>query len=166
MSDQTLNKTLNSLLAIMRGIAEVLTAGKTMPFRNGTIDGPGLQALVAPLLALVQAVGDKKTAYKAAIDSRNAAKSTIDALIADVKKGCSLGFGDSSVEFEQFGFAPKKKPTTLTPEQKQQKLERMRATRAARGTMGSRQRKAVRGVVPTPPSPPSTPGQGGVAPAK
>ncbi|HZU99872.1 MAG TPA: hypothetical protein VFF73_24375 [Planctomycetota bacterium] len=166
MSTKSNNKMLQSLLAIMRGIAEVLTAGKTMPFRNGTIDGPGLQALVAPLIALVQAVGDKKTAYTAAIESRDAARSTIDALIADIKKGCSLGFGDSSVEFEQFGFAPKKKPATLTPEQKQQKLERMRATRAARGTMGSRQRKAVRGVIPTPPSPPSTPGQGGVAPAK
>ena len=166
MSEPTINRTLTKLLAIMRGISEVLTAGKTMPFRNGTIDGPGLQALVAPLIALVQAVGDQKTAYQAAISSRNASMPTIEALINDVKKGVSLGFGDGSVAFEQFGFSPRKKAAALTPEQKQLKLQRMRSTRAARGTMGSRQRQSVKGVVPTPSTPPSAQGSGGTTPAK
>ncbi|HZU98865.1 MAG TPA: hypothetical protein VFF73_19315 [Planctomycetota bacterium] len=156
-------KMMFDLLAIVRGINEVLTQGKTMPFRQGTIDGPGLLAVVVPLLGTLQAVGDQKAAWKASIVTRDAKGPTISALIDDIKKGASLGWGDSSVEFGQFGFAPKKKPAPLTPEQKQTKLERYRATKAARGTLGRRQRQAIKGVVPTPPSTPNA-SPGGTAP--
>jgi hypothetical protein len=147
-------KLLTSLITIMTGINEVLTAGKTMPFRTGTIDGPSLAAIVQPLIAVLQAVGNNKTAWKASIQARDAAGATIEALIADIKKGASLAWTDGSVEFQQFGFAPRKKPAPLTPEQKQLKVDRLRATRVARGTVGSRARKAIHGVVPTPPTPP------------
>ncbi|HZV03344.1 MAG TPA: hypothetical protein VFF73_41955 [Planctomycetota bacterium] len=150
MTNKNFKKMLLSLVAIMRGINEVLTAGKTMPFRNGTIDGPSLAAIVQPLLAVLQAVADNKTAWKASITARNNAADTISSLIDDIKKGASLAWKDTSVEFEQFGFAPKKKAAPLTPEAKQLKVERLRATRLARGTVGSRQRKAIKGVVPTP----------------
>src|SRR5271170_3302221 len=153
--------TLQSLINIMRGIVAVLTTGKSMAFRKGTIDGPGLAAIVGPILAAFQVVGDQKTVWKASVTNRHAIEPAASQLIEDVQKGVDMSFGSGSVEFEQFGFTPKKPSAALTPEQKQLKLERMRATRVARGTLGKRQKKAVKGVVPTPPTTPPAQGQSG-----
>jgi hypothetical protein len=153
-------KLLQSLQGIQRGIAEVLTTGKTMSFRQSTIDGPGLLALITPLLATIQKVGDEKTAWKQAVAAKKAIEASAEQLVTDVRKGADSSFSETSVEFEQFGFTPRKTAASLTPEQKQLKVARARATRAARGTLGSRQRRSVKGNVTAPETPPTT-GQGG-----
>jgi hypothetical protein len=137
-----------ALLAILRGIAEHLGAGKSIPFRKGTIDGPGLAALVAPYLATVQAADLQKVLYHNAVAARKAALPDIDQLVADVKKGCDLAFGSDSTEFGTFGFTPPKKAAPLTGEQNQQKAARAKATREARGTVGPKARLKIRGEVP------------------
>ncbi|HZU95270.1 MAG TPA: hypothetical protein VFF73_01075 [Planctomycetota bacterium] len=149
--------TLMALLAIMQGIAKILTGGKTIPFRKGSIDGPGLQALVGPILATFQAAVDQKTSFHNSVVARDAAKPTAEQLIADIKKGVDLQFGEDSTEFTTFGFKPRKKRTPSTGEQNVQKAAKAAATRKARGTLGPKARLQVKGAVPSPAPTPTTP---------
>ncbi len=142
-----------SLDSLMNNISNVLPAGKNMIFRQGNISGPSLLALVTSTWQLYDNVHETKNAWTQAVAARNAAQAATKQLIKDCEDGAYATFGEGSYQYEELGFAPKKKPAPLTPEQKQTKLERLRATRAARNTLGSRQKKAVKGVVnPTPPA--------------
>jgi hypothetical protein len=154
-------KTILALLAIMQGIAQVLSAGKTIPFRKGTIDGPGLQALVGPILATFQAAVNQRTVYHNTVVARDAARPSAEQLIADIKKGVDLQYGSDSTEFTTFGFKPRKKPAASTSEENSQKAAKAAATRKARGTLGPKARLQVKGVVPAPEATPPSNGQNG-----
>jgi hypothetical protein len=143
-----------TLDSLMNNIDNVLPAGKNMIFRQGSISGPSLLALVTASWQLYDNVHETRNAWLQAIAARNAAQEAARQLVKDCQDGAYATFGEGSYQYEELGFTPKKKPAPLTPEQKQTKLDRLRATRAARHTLGSRQKKAVKGVVnPEPPAP-------------
>jgi hypothetical protein len=158
-------KTERDLRAILAGIQKTLPPGKTMAFRQGTIDGAALEALVTQALAPHQAVHEDNAALARDLAERRARAPEAKQLIKDVKDAALVAFGELSDPFQELGFEPRKKPAPLTPEARQLQIERLRATRLARHTLGPRARKAVkgtslsqapvRGALPYPPPRPS-----------
>ena len=152
------------LLKLQRGIAQVLVGGKTIPFQGKTADATTLGPLIANALGFFEDVHAKKSSYSESVTTRVSQEPSVKQLVKDIRNGAVAQFGESSSDFKDLGFTPRKKNSELTPEQKQLKVERLRATRKARGTVGSRQRLAIKGVVdPTPPVAGSTPNGNGAA---
>jgi len=140
------------LLKLQRGIAQVLVGGKTIPFQGKTADATTLGPLIANALGFFEDVHAKKSAFSESVATRVSQEPGVKKLIQDIRNGAVAQFGETSSDFQDLGFSPRKKNSELTPEQKQLKTERLRATRQARKSVGSRQRLAIKGVVnPTPP---------------
>ena len=135
------------LLAIKQGIAQVLTSGKTISFEGTSYDQASFEQFVDAVLAPFSNVRRLKALIEEGMVERRAKKSEAERIVNVIKHAAGGTFGEKSVEFAAFGFAPKKKAVPLTPEQKQHKLEQLRATRLARHTMGKRQKQAVKGDV-------------------
>ncbi|HZU95593.1 MAG TPA: hypothetical protein VFF73_02715 [Planctomycetota bacterium] len=135
------------LLNIQRGISAVLTGGKTIPYRGQATDAATLGPIVAAALAPYENVHNVRSALRVGLDARRANVANVKQLVKDIQSAAQAAFQDGT-DYEQFGFKPRKKPSPLTPEEKQVKVEKLRLTRAARHTMGSRQKAAVKGVTP------------------
>jgi hypothetical protein len=150
------------LLNIQLGIQEVLTQGKTMTFRGMASDASTLGGTAASFLAPYKAVEEQRATLRSTIQTRRSQSLDARKWAKDFQIGALATFGEDSVEYQKFGFKPRKANAALTPEKKQLKVERLRATRKARNTLGSRERQAVKGNVPTP-----APGaSGGTIPVK
>jgi hypothetical protein len=168
MSSDNPKKEETKLLDIQRGIAEVLTVGKTMSFRGGNPDATVLGPLAASFVQLYTNVDGQKALYEQALAARRSQVAAVKQFVKDFQAGALTTYGEDSPEYKAFGFTPKKASAPLTPEQKQLKVERLRATREARHTMGSKQKKDVKGVVNPPagtaptvtPPPAASPGAG------
>ncbi len=169
-------RTESTLLAIRKGAEAVLAGGKTFPYMGKSYDLAGFQQLVDTYLTPYTDAREQHTLLASAVASRKANVPAATEFVRLCEFAAASTYGESSLEFSQMGFKPRRKAATLTPEQKQLKLERMRATRAARKVMGSRQRRNVKGVVntdgantgtPVPPAGNTTaPGSGGSNAAK
>jgi hypothetical protein len=147
MSNNSPINTEQELRTILSGIQQVLTAGKTFPFKGTSYDQAGLTQLVNGYLAPYENVHTVRTQLQTGIASRQANEANTKDFIKSFE-GAAVGqYGESSNEFAAFGFKPRKK-AELTVEQKQHKLDQARATRQARHTLGSKQKAAIKGVVP------------------
>jgi len=140
-------RTENALLAIRKGAETVLAGGKTFPYLGKTYDLAGFQQLVDTFLTLFTNAREQHTLLATAVSTREANDPAAKEFVRLCEYSAASTYGESSLEFSQMGFKPRKKAAELTPEQKQLKLERTRATRAARNVMGSRQKRNVKGVV-------------------
>jgi hypothetical protein len=147
MSTQRPTKTEQELRGILSGIQQVLTAGKTFPLMGANLDQATLLTTVNGLLAPYSNVHQQRTLLEKGLGDRNTGEPNAKGFVQSFKSAAAGTYGETSLEFSLFGFAPRKKPIELTPEQKQHKLAQLRATRAARKTLGSRQRAAIKGVV-------------------
>ncbi|HZV02636.1 MAG TPA: hypothetical protein VFF73_38370 [Planctomycetota bacterium] len=160
-------KTETSLRNIAAGISKALPPGKTMAYRQGTIDGPTLQAAVNLALKPYNDVHDDEAALHRDVATRNAGEVAAKQLVSDIEDGARVSLGETSDEFRALGFQPKKRRTDLTVEQKAAKAEKARQTRLARHTVGPKARKAIRGTTNPPSSAPSAPPtNGGTQPTK
>jgi len=135
------------LRTLQAGLAKVLGPGKTMNFRNQTVDGTVINPLVAAALALLGSVDTASIAWHQAVKNRDAGVPGIETLIADLALGADYTWGVGSPECQELGFMPRKQPAPLTSEQNAQKAAKARATRQARGTLGPKARKSVKGAV-------------------
>ncbi|HZU99769.1 MAG TPA: hypothetical protein VFF73_23860 [Planctomycetota bacterium] len=151
MANDSPSKTEEELRAILSGIQQVLTAGKTFPYKGTSYDQAGLTQLVTGYLAPYESVRNLRTQLKTGVASRKAGAADTKDFIKTFEASAMGQYGESSTEFAAFGFKPHKK-AELTVEQKQHKLDQARATRAARHTVGPKQRASIRGVVPPVPS--------------
>ena len=140
-------KSESELLSIKAGIEQVLTAGKTMPFKGQSYDQAGLLAVVNALLAPIQLVRTDRATLERDIEARKANATNLQDFVKLFKAQCVVTYGENSNEFIAFGFKPRKKAAPLTPEKKQHQVAQARATRKARGTVGPRAKQSIRGVV-------------------
>jgi hypothetical protein len=160
-------KTETSLKNLAAGIAKALPAGKTMAYRQGTIDGPTLLVAVNAALKPYEDVHQDEANLHRDVATRDAGEAAAKQLVQDIEDGARVSFGEGSDSFLALGFTPRKKAAELTVEQKVQKAEKARQTRLARHTVGPKARKAIKGsVVPPSPSPTTLPPAGGATPAK
>jgi hypothetical protein len=163
-SDKTVKLDELALKNIIQGAQAVLVNNKTVAFRGGTLTGAQVVQAAQTMLAPYLVVDTDRTKLKQDVQTRNANDPTVNQWVADFKSGCNTTFGETSVEFGQFGFTPRKAPTPLTPEQKQLRTARLRATRSVRNTLGRVQKKAVKGQVAAPGSSASSPAPAQPAP--
>ncbi len=160
-------ETEQELLEAIRGAQVVLVQGKTLSLLGMTFDQAGLIQAIGGHLGPYTNVRDDRAKLVEDLSDRRAKEPVAKAFIRALKQAVAASYGESSVEFSQFGFKPNKKPIELTPEQKKLKVDRMRATRLARKTLGSRQKEHVKGVVnPEQSSAPGNGAAGSASPAK
>ncbi len=150
--NKKVSKTEREILSIKLGAQTALAGGKTLPARGVVYDQASLIQAADGHYGFYKAVHDLVTNLNKSRDDRDANEPKAEDFVAQIRAAAEAAFGESSTEFSDLGFSPRKKPVDLTSEQKQLRLARAQATRAARHTLGSRARKAVKGVVNPPES--------------
>jgi hypothetical protein len=167
MSSNDSKKTESSLRNIAAGITTALPAGKTMAYRQGTIDGPTLLAAVNTALKPYNDVHEDEANLHNDVAIRNAGEAAAKQLVSDIEDGARVSLGETSEGFRAMGFSAKKQRAELTVEQKAAKAEKARQTRLARHTVGPKAKKAIKGTTNPPSSSPTTPpATGGTQPTK
>jgi hypothetical protein len=101
-----------------------------------------VQGLVNSAKAVVSSRATWQTNVAADIDERTKQKTFMSGL----RKSLLVAFGGSIDVLADFGLAPPKARTPLTPAQKQAAAAKGKATRAARHTMGAKQKAQITGA--------------------
>ena len=137
--------------ATIEGLIDGLNKHATL-MTSILIDGVAQKTadVIATLQKLVDSSSSVETtnaAWRAAVAADKAAGTGQKAFVSNVRKAVRVAFGNQMNALADFGLAPQKARTPLTPQQKAASAAKAKATREARHTMGAKQKASIKGDV-------------------
>jgi hypothetical protein len=134
-------------LQALRGGVQKHFANKSVTVAGVVVPAMTIEQAVQAQIDAVNAIAAAKAAWMHAVrQQREHLESVVTPYAAAVRHYAAVMFGTTSPEYQDFGFAPPKKPARTAMSKAKAALQNV-ATRVARHTMGSKQRAKIRGVV-------------------
>jgi hypothetical protein len=134
-------------LQALRGGVQKHFANKSVTVAGVVVPATTIVQAVQAQIDAINAIAAAKAAWMHAVQQQRAQlESVIAPYAAAVRHYAAVMFGTTSLEYQDFGFAPTKKPARTAMSKAKAALQNV-ATRVARHTMGSKQRAKIHGVV-------------------
>jgi hypothetical protein len=146
------NKSNSKAAALAR--VQALIAGTQKHLASGSFTLAGVSFTAATIVPLLQSVADAINAVNAiqasakdTVAASAATEAKVAPIISDFQRFVQLTFANATPTLADFGLAPRKARTPLTPAQLAARSAKAAATRQARGTTSKKQKLTVKGNV-------------------
>jgi hypothetical protein len=140
---------------LMDGLTQSQQTLPSFMIGSASIKTTDVIAILQERIKNANTVESTRAAWQTAVKGNRDERVKTQLLVSGVRQSLQMMFAGSIDTLAEYGLAPRKQRTPLTPEEKAAAVAKARATREARHTMGSRQKAKIKGEVS--PTSPATP---------